>query len=116
MTPRPLDDEEHQSFRLFEDVRAGNVAAVRTALKSLDLTPNSRDEFGNTILIIAAESNDRDMAKLAHKFGVDVNLANFSGNTALHVAAAHGEFQLISGVMLLRVKKRKKLDFVVTME
>ncbi len=77
-------------FKWFEHVRAGHTAAVRTALKSLQLTPASRDEFGNSILIIAAETNDRDMARLAFKFGVDVNFTNFSGNSALHVAFANG--------------------------
>lgn len=77
-------------MKLFAEVRSGNVAAVRTALRSLQLMPSARDEFGNTVLIIAVERNDKAMIKLALKYGVDVNWVNFAGNSALHVAAADG--------------------------
>jgi hypothetical protein len=91
LTPRPLEEEEHANLKLFAEARSGNVAAVRTALRSLQLMPSARDEFGNTILIIAVENNDRTMVKLALKYGVDVNWVNFAGNSALHVAAADGK-------------------------
>lgn len=39
---------------------------------------------------------NRDMGKLAIRFGVDVNLVNFEGNSALHVACASGELAVLA--------------------
>lgn len=61
LEPRPLHAEEHAALQLFACVRRGDLTSVRTALKGAALTANARDEFGNTILIIAAEVSAVDM-------------------------------------------------------
>ena len=49
----------------------------------------SRDENGNTILSIGCQNGSKRIAKLALRFGADINEQNGSGNTALHYTALY---------------------------
>ena len=51
----------------------------------LDRFPvESRDPFGNTMLILAAQNNNRRIVKLCLKFRANIDAVNKKGNTALH--------------------------------
>jgi ankyrin repeat protein len=69
----------------------------------MDLTVSSRDQHGNTILIIAAETGDKRLARLAIRFGADPDLVNSVGNTALHVAFAMGTKRVAAAIHTCRV-------------
>src|SRR5215471_2744915 len=69
---------------LFEALRQGEVAKVRAAIsKGADI--NSRDQYGNTLLMQTAVYATRADLEflLAHGADVDVNAANKAGHTAL---------------------------------
>ncbi len=50
------------------------------------LHPDSRDEKGNTILIIGAQNSSKIIIKIALRYGAQINSCNNMGNTALHFA------------------------------
>lgn len=53
------------------------------------LNPDSKDEYGNTILTIAAQNDNKRIVKLALRYGSRINMPNSMGNTALHFAAEY---------------------------
>ena len=50
----------------------------------MGVDPNSRDKYGNTILIVGAQNGNKSIVKLALRYGAHINMTNCSGNTALH--------------------------------
>ena len=46
--------------------------------------PDSRDEHGNTILIVGAQNGNKRIVKIALRYGAQINMFNNMGNTALH--------------------------------
>ena len=98
LTPRPFNSEEHAVLRVFEAARDGDMETVRKALRNMDVTTFTRDSHGNTLLIVAAETGDRKLARMLIRFGIDVNLVNSAGNSALHVANAFRTSSAQSGV------------------
>src|ERR1044071_4383257 len=74
------------SNALFEAIRAGDRAEVKTLLKNgADI--HARDEAGNTPLMAAAQNADVAVLELLLKAGADVNATNQAGATALLRAA-----------------------------
>ncbi|HVV72641.1 MAG TPA: ankyrin repeat domain-containing protein, partial [Verrucomicrobiae bacterium] len=71
---------------LFNLIRAGDLTALRTALKNgADL--QARDEQGNTLLMAAALNADAEMLETLIDAGADVNAVSPAGATALLRAA-----------------------------
>src|SRR5215471_15940978 len=67
---------------LFEALRQGEVAKVRAAIsKGADI--NSRDQYGNTLLMQTAVYATRADLEFLLAHGADVNAANKAGHTAL---------------------------------
>ena len=61
-------------------------------LKGVD--PDSRDNYGNTILIVACQNGNKRIAKLSLRYGSKINLFNIMGNTALHFCYEYKYFDL----------------------
>jgi len=72
-------------YDIFNFARYGKYAEIELLLLN-GLDPDSKDEFGNTILIIGAQNGNKRIVKLALKFGAQINMFNNMGNTALHFA------------------------------
>lgn len=51
---------------------------------------NVRDEYGNTLLIIACQNGNKKVAKLVLRRGADINARNHKGNTPLHYCFHYG--------------------------
>ena len=51
---------------------------------------NMINEAGNTLLIVAAQNNQKKMCKMLHQRGANINTQNRQGQTALHFAFAYG--------------------------
>jgi ankyrin repeat protein len=67
---------------LFDALRQGEIARVRAAIgKGADI--NSRDQYGNTLLMQAAVYATRADLEFLLACGADVNAANKAGHTAL---------------------------------
>ena len=61
-------------------------------LKGID--PDSRDNFGNTILIVASQNGNKRIVKLALRYGSKINLFNIMGNTALHFCYEYNYYEI----------------------
>ena len=86
------DSYEEISFtdvNVFSLARHGHFLELEEILRA-GLDPNSRDEKGNTILIMAAQNNHKHILKLALKHGGHINMYNAMGNTALHFCTEYG--------------------------
>ena len=54
------------------------------------IDPNSKDKYGNTLLIIGAQNGNKAICKLALRFGAHINMTNCMGNTAYHFCVEYG--------------------------
>ena len=59
-----------------------------------------RDSKGNTILLVACQNGLRRIAKLALRFGADVNVQNHKQNTALHFCYTYGFGDTLGALLL----------------
>lgn len=74
---------------VFSAARHGRYAEVENALLA-GFVPNFADSYGNTVFHIACQNGKRRIAKLAVKFGCDLNAQNMKGHTGLHFLYAYG--------------------------
>lgn len=78
---------------IFSAARHAKAESLKKVLE-MGVDPNSRDKFGNTILLIGAQNNYKNIVKLALRFGAKINAANNMGNTALHFCSEYGHYEL----------------------
>ena len=88
-----LDRSELQE-QVFSFCRHGRVKEVEAAvLQGFD--PNTRDENGNTLLLLAAQNGLKKIAKKLLRMGAEINAQNAKGNSALHFCKAFGHEALL---------------------
>ena len=78
---------------IFSLARHGRFEELRQLLE-LGVDPNSKDKYGNTIVIIGAQNGNKQIVKLALRFGGHINMTNAAGNTALHYCSEYGYVDL----------------------
>ncbi|TNV75415.1 hypothetical protein FGO68_gene15835 [Halteria grandinella] len=81
------------SIDIFSLARHGRFQQLKQVLE-LGVDPNSKDKYGNTIVIIGAQNGNKSIVKLALRFGGHINMSNTSGNTALHYCSEYGYVEL----------------------
>ena len=81
---------------IFSAIRNGRVSEVQDILvRDIDrFDVETRDSFGNTVLIVAAQNNRKRVTKMCVKAGVQLDARNKQGNTALHYCYGYGYFEL----------------------
>ncbi|CDW73181.1 rel-associated pp40 [Stylonychia lemnae] len=63
------------SVDIFSLARHGRFQQLKKILE-LGVDPNSKDKFGNTILIVGAQNGNKSIVKLALRFGGHINMTN----------------------------------------
>ena len=63
--------------------------------QSVGANVNMRDSFENSLLLLACENGNYDMAKLIIRFNADVDLRNHCRGTALQSAAKWGYYDCV---------------------
>mmetsp|Transcript_6084 Transcript_6084/g.11538 ORF Transcript_6084/g.11538 Transcript_6084/m.11538 type:complete len:127 (-) Transcript_6084:1432-1812(-) len=63
---------------------------------------DARDDFGNTILCISCQNGNKAMMKLALRYGANINIRNFRGNTPLHFCYRYGYANTLGKYLLER--------------
>ena len=76
---------DFQKYNIFSYARHNRYLELESLFME-GLNPDSKDENGNTILIIAAQNNNKRIIKIALRYGAQINMQNILGNTALHFA------------------------------
>lgn len=79
-------DIDISSVDVFSLARHGRLTELRAVLQH-GVDPNSKDSFGNTILMVGAQNGNKAVVKTALRNGALINLTNQMGNTALHFAS-----------------------------
>lgn len=72
---------------VYSQVRNGRIKRVEESL-NLGFSINAEDEKGNTMLLVAAQNNNKRIVEMLVLRGANVNHQNAQGNTALHFALA----------------------------
>lgn len=80
---------ESDFSRIFTYARHGRFGELSEMLEK-QTEVDCRDPNGNTIIIIAAQNNHKNIAKLALIFGADIDATNNFGNSALHYCSEYG--------------------------
>lgn len=87
---------------VFSQARHGRLRRLQDSLED-GFNIDTKDESGNTVLMVAVQNAHHSMVDFLLKRGASVNSVNASGNTALHFAFAYdktgqlGEFLIESG-------------------
>jgi hypothetical protein len=89
--PQAVDQDELRA--LFSRARHGRYKDVEAMLEG-GLSANLRDEYGNTLLTVAAQNGNKRIAKICLRQGCNINAQNFRGQTALHYCFAFGYEEL----------------------
>jgi hypothetical protein len=68
---------------IFSFARHGRCEEIEKLLDQ-GLPVDTRDEYGNTLLIIACQNGNKRVAKAVLRRGANINARNYKGNTPLH--------------------------------
>ncbi|MEE3720021.1 ankyrin repeat domain-containing protein, partial [Tumidithrix elongata RA019] len=79
---------------LLQAIRAGDLAAVKTALLR-KANPNAQNEHSETALMIAASTNHIGIAKLLLAYGANVNGGDYTVGYPLMAAAREGHIEIV---------------------
>ena len=77
----PLDEKDVSD--LFSYARHGRVDDITRSL-ARGMPVDTRDEIGNTMLIVACQNGNKRVVKLVLRNGANINVRNYKGNTPLH--------------------------------
>lgn len=104
------DDDEFEDLgenndMLFSFVRHNRYDALQSLLEQDTHLVHTMDIQGNSLLHVACQNNHRRIAKLLVRAGVNLDVQNNKGNTALHYCYAYNFMQL-AGVLLSKVEGR----------
>jgi ankyrin repeat protein len=88
-----VDPKEGASKKAILAAKSNNIAAMEDALEEA-IPINTADQFGNTLLILAAQQGSKRMCKFLLRRGANINLQALSGNTFLHYCYAYGQDEL----------------------
>ena len=73
------------NYDIFSFARHGHYKELEKLFLE-GINPDSKDKFGNTLLIISAQNNNKRILKICLRYGAQINMQNIMGNTALHFA------------------------------
>ncbi|MDR2881266.1 MAG: ankyrin repeat domain-containing protein, partial [Azoarcus sp.] len=73
----------------------GNSGTLSKLLKNGRVSPNTVDEHGNSLLILAARDGHIEAVKVVLSFRPQVDHRNKTGDSALMLAASKGNMQLL---------------------
>ena len=77
-------------MKVFSKIRLGRHKDVQRYLDTGLIHPDQRDDFGNTMLIAAAQNNRKRISKAVIQFGTPLDAQNNKGQTALHCCYEFG--------------------------
>lgn len=73
--------------------KTSNIAEMEDALEE-DISIDTTDQYGNTLLILAAQQGSKKMCKYLLRRGANINAQSLSGQTALHYCYAYSHHDL----------------------
>ena len=89
------------TFDLFSAVKDGDTDAVKDQLTKRNCRAklNERNEWGDTVLHLAAEAGNSDVCQMLIAGGASVTVRNNRGETCLHRAAVGGHTECVRAIV-----------------
>lgn len=89
---------EQKDLNLCNAVITGDIKTVETLLEQ-GASPNTKNNFGQNLLMLAANNDRNDILKLLIKKGAQLNAKDFMGNTCLILAVKKNNLQALSALI-----------------
>ncbi len=106
----PVANTNSAKTTLFDSARLGDSAAVAALLaKGADV--DSKDTYGNTVLMYAASNGHLNIVKILLAKGADVRAKNEDGAPALMDAAKAGNLEIVNTLLAKGAKLNSRDDF-----
>lgn len=83
---RSVDDMDELRRRAAFAARSGNLSDLEACVDTFNVSLETTDDSGNTLLMLAAQQNDTKILKFLLRRGADINATNYAGNSVLHFA------------------------------
>lgn len=80
----------------FKAIRENNIRDVRRIIENNKDIINSQNKDGQTALMIACRYSSDDMVRLLLEYGADIGLKDAEGHTALQIAFAEEEEEVVN--------------------
>ena len=112
----PDGTTEARAEAVFTHVLMRNTPAVVAALEEGVVDVNAYDSYGNTLLVLAAQTNSASLAMELIERGADVNAQNWRGQTALHFAMSFGYHSMADLLLARGADKTIRNDWGMTPE
>lgn len=89
------------TFDLFSAVKDGDTESVRSllTLRNCRSRLNDRNEWGDTVLHLAAEAGNSEVCQMLIAGGASVTVRNNRGETCLHRAAVGGNTECVKAIV-----------------
>jgi hypothetical protein len=101
---------------VFTNALARNTEAVIQALDAGVVEVNAHDSYGNTLLVLAAQTNCAKLAVQLLDRDADINAQNWRGQTALHFAMSFNYHQMADLLLARGADKTIRNDWGMTAE
>ena len=85
---KKVNESDELNPELIDAVESGDLSTIKKKLKSKDI--DLRDDWGNTLLALAAIEDQFDIIKYLLKKGADINTVNRYGGGWIDFAKKHG--------------------------
>lgn len=95
---------EEDIENLFSYARHGRCEEIDRQLDQ-GIPVDIRDEYGNTLLIIACQNGNKRVAKAVLRRGASLNVRNHKGNTPLHYCYQYGYGETLGQYLISKVSK-----------
>jgi hypothetical protein len=105
--PKSLDTADLERS-LFDTAGAGDINGVRAILDTKLVSPDVRNNYGNTPLMNAALHDRVDTVRLLLAREANPNLQNDLGLTALHIAAEKGRTDIVKALLAMKADPNLK--------
>jgi hypothetical protein len=88
-----VDPREAAMDKALLAAKSNNISEMEDALEE-DIPINTADQYGNTLLILAAQQGSKRMVKFLLRRSADINAQSVVGNTCLHYCYAYSHTTL----------------------
>eukprot|EP01041_Mallomonas_annulata_P003402 gene3402-6754_t len=92
-TRKQDDRKAHSIEKAILAAKSSDVVQLEDALEE-DISVDTADQFGNTLLILAAQQGSKRVCKFLLRRGANINSQNRAGNTCLHYCWAYSHKEL----------------------
>ncbi len=94
------NDDAAKIENAIQCTRHGNIAMLEELLDDLGVEVDTKDEYGNTLLILAGQQGNKKLCKFLLRRGSYINAQNHSGNTILHYLHEYGHDDFLAKYMM----------------